>query len=46
MWELLFNVVNVIFEFESPKRKTTKFLEILPYLKLSKNMLLEQKTWK
>jgi hypothetical protein len=24
MWKLLFNVANVIFKFESPKRKTHK----------------------
>jgi hypothetical protein len=46
MWKLVFNVANVIFGFENPERKTHKVFKILPYLKLSKNMFLQQKNWK
>jgi hypothetical protein len=45
MWKLVFNVIDVIFKFESPKGKPTKSTGIMPHPKLSKNMLLRQKNW-
>jgi hypothetical protein len=36
MWKLVFNVIDAIFKFESPKKKPTKSIGIMPHLKLSK----------
>jgi hypothetical protein len=35
MWKFIFNITDVIFQFGSPKRKTTKFIWIMPHAKLS-----------
>ncbi len=46
MWKLVFNVIDVIFKFGSPKKKPIKSKEIMPHLKISKKMLLGQCFWK
>jgi hypothetical protein len=46
MWQLIFDVVDVIFKFGSPKRKSHKSIWIMPHVKLSKNMFLGQKNWR
>ncbi len=43
MWKLVFNVIDVIFQFESSKRKPAKFLKIMPHLKDSKTYVFGKK---
>ncbi len=46
MWKLVFNEIDVIFNFKVLKGKFIKFIWIMPHVKLLKNMPLGQKTWK
>jgi hypothetical protein len=43
MWELVFNVANVSFEFESPKRKTHKVFRNVAPLKTFKKYVFGTK---
>ncbi len=43
MWKFIFNFIDVIFKFGSPKRKTHKVHLKLPHLKLSKKFFWDQK---
>jgi hypothetical protein len=46
MWKLVFNVINVILNLKVLKGKSIKYKWIMPYLKISKNMLLGKIVWK
>ncbi len=43
MWELVFNVIDVIFEFGNPKRKTHKVLKNIAPSKTFKNIFFYNK---
>ncbi len=46
IWKIVFNVVDIIFKFESPKNKTHKVQRNNAPSKTFKKILLGQKIWK
>jgi len=46
MWQLIFDVVDVIFKFGSPQKKSHKSIWIMPQVKLSKTYVFGTKNLK